>query len=156
LNEQQQTPHNHLKRAYILIHIVLFLPVLLWPLPIVIFGNPMLADRLFPTWMLCVAVQLMVTVGMDSMLYRVSSFKQGIDTALWVSLFAIFTISTLQRHESAWLFGVLFLIHSFRAAYPLLKAQPSANHWWLSLAWLRDITTTFIIFFWLNINASGW
>ena len=129
VNPTTQTADTYLKRAYILINIVLCIPVFLWPLPILIFENPMLVSKLMPTWTICVAVWLLIAVSMDSMLYRVLSFKQAIDSALWVSLFAILIISTLQKYESAWIFGVLFALHSIRAAIHLLKANRSAKDW---------------------------
>ncbi len=142
------TPKKHLRLAYILTHTVLFIPVLLWPLPTLIFQNPMLYDIFIPTWLTCIVIQLLVAVAMDSMLYQVSSFKQALDATLWVSLMAMFSVSTLQKHESAWVLGVLFLIHSFRAAYKLMQADHQQTSWWLWLAWGRDMTSAVIILFW--------
>lgn len=144
-------PHKHLRLAYILISVVLFLPVLLWPLPILIFENPMLADLLLPTWLLCVALLLITSVTMDSMLYGLSNFKQVIDATLWVSFFAMIIISTLQKQDNAWLLGVFFLIHSLRAAFFLLKLADKKKDWWLWLSWGRDTITATIIFFWVTL-----
>jgi len=142
------TPKKHLRLAYILTHTVLFIPVLLWPLPTQIFQNPMLYDIFIPTWLTCIVIQLLVAVAMDSMLYQVSSFKQALDATLWVALMAMFSVSTLQKHESAWVFGILFLIHSLRAAYKLMQADHQQTTWWLWLAWGRDITSAIIILLW--------
>lgn len=145
---------KHLRLAYILIHTVLFLPVLLWPLPTLIFNNPMLHDIFIPTWFICIIIQLLVAVGMDSMLYQVSSFKQALDTTLWVALMAMLSVSTLQKDESAWIFGILFLIHSLRSASKLIQAEKHPSSWWLWLAWGRDITTAFTFFVWLSLLSA--
>ena len=151
-------PHTpkpkHLRVAYILTHTVLFLPVLLWPLPTLIFQNPMLYDIFIPTWLTCIVIQLLVAVAMDSMLYKITSFKQAIDATLWVSLMTMFSISTLQKHESAWVFGVLFLVHSLRSASKLIHSQHQQTSWWLWLAWGRDITSAVIILVWSAILAT--
>jgi len=101
--------------------------------------NPILEDKLFSAWVLVIAIQLMVTVSMDSMLYRISNFKQTINAFLWVSLFTLLVISTVQEHKSAWLLGILFLIHSLRAASRLINAEKASHQWWLWFAWKRDI-----------------
>jgi len=145
---------RHLRVAYILTHTVLFLPVLLWPLPTLIFQNPMLYDIFIPTWLTCIVIQLLVAVAMDSMLYKITNFKQAIDATLWVSLMAMISISTLQKHESAWVFGILFLIHSFRAAYKLMRAEQHQTSWWLWLAWGRDITSAIAILIWSFILTN--
>jgi len=139
---------KHLRTAYILIHTILFLPVLLWPLPTVIFNNPMLHDIFIPTWLTCIVIQLLVATSMDSMLYPISNFKQAIDATLWVALMAMLSVSTLQKDESAWMFGVLFLAHSLRSAAKLIQAGKQQEAWWLWLAWGRDITTAIVIFIW--------
>jgi hypothetical protein len=144
---------NHLRSAYILSHAVLFIPVLLWPLPTLVFQNPMLYDIFIPTWLVCIVIQLLVAVAMDSMLYPLSSLKQAIDTTLWVALMVIFSISTLQNHQSAWVFGILFLVHSLRAASRLMRNQPQTA-WWLWLAWSRDITSAIVILVWSAILAT--
>ncbi len=138
---------NFHKRTYILIHLVLFIPVLLWPVPAMIFQNPMLMDSIMATWLICIAVQLMVSVSMDTMLYPFTSFRQSMEAALWVCVFAIATISQLQRLDSAWLFGILFLMHSVRAAH-LLMGEKNNVYWWLWLAWGRDIASATVIFLW--------
>ncbi len=141
-------PKKHVRVAYILTHTVLFVPVLLWPLPTLIFQNPMLYDIFIPTWLTCIVIQLLVAVAMDSMLYQISSFKQAIDATLWVSLMAMFSISTLQKDESAWVFGILFLVHSLRSASKLMQTGQTQTSWWLWLAWGRDITSAIIILLW--------
>ncbi|MDX8388297.1 MAG: hypothetical protein R8M46_07175 [Ghiorsea sp.] len=130
----------------------MFLPVLLWPLPIVIFNNPMLPDMLLPTWIQCIALMLLVSVSMDSMLYGVASFKQAIDAMLWVALFSMVTISTLQSQNDAWPLAMLFLIHSLRSGLPLLRKTESSNINWLWLAWSRDVAAAFTIYFWILLN----
>jgi len=144
---------KYLKVAYILTHTVLFLPVLLWPLPTLIFQNPMLYDIFIPTWLNCIVIQLLVAVAMDSMLYKVSSFKQALDTTLWVALMTMFSISTLQKHESAWVFGILFLVHSLRAASKLMRSEQQTS-WWLWLAWGRDMASAIVILVWSAILAT--
>ncbi|MDQ6977807.1 MAG: hypothetical protein Q9M75_06815 [Ghiorsea sp.] len=146
---------KHLRLAYILIHTVLFLPVLLWPLPTLIYNNPMLHDIFIPTWLICIVIQLLIAVGMDSMLYQVSSFKQALDTTLWVALMAMLSVSTLQKDESAWVFGILFLIHSLRAAFKLIQTENPQTSWWLWLAWGRDITSAIVILFWSALLATA-
>lgn len=141
-------PNKHLRLAYILIHSVLFIPVLLWPLPSIIFHNPMLHDILIPTWLTCIVIQLLVAAAMDSMLYKISSFKQAVDATLWIALLAMFSISSLQKHESAWIFGIFFLVHSLRAATQLMQSEKNQTSWWIWLAWSRDITTAVVIFTW--------
>ncbi len=140
-------PQQHLHLAYILICTVLFLPVLLWPIPILISGNPMLADMLTPTWLLCIAMMLLVSVSMDSMLYSISSFKQAMIATLWVSLIAIWIVSTLQKKDDIWILAILFLLHSLRSAIHLIKEDKDENLWWW-MAWSRDITSAIVIFFW--------
>jgi len=147
MQETSVKTNNHLKSAYILTHTVLFMPVLLWPLPTLIFQNPMLYDIFIPTWFICIIIQLLVAVAMDSMLYPLSNLKQAVDATLWVALMAIFSISTLQNHQSAWVFGILFLVHSLRAASKLMRNKPQTS-WWLWLAWGRDITSAIVILVW--------
>ncbi|MDQ7002111.1 MAG: hypothetical protein Q9N02_05425 [Ghiorsea sp.] len=141
-------PNKHLRLAYILTHSVLFIPVLLWPLPTIIFHNPMLHGILIPTWLTCIVIQLLVAAGMDSMLYKISNAKQAIDATLWIALLAMFSISTLQKQESAWMFGIFFLVHSCRAAAQLMQSEKNTTSWWLWLAWSRDIMTAVVIFVW--------
>jgi len=107
-----------------------------------------LYDIFIPTWLTCIVIQLLVAAAMDSMLYQVSNFKQALDATLWVALMTMFSISSLQKHESAWIFGVLFLVHSFRAAHKLMQTEKLQASWWLWLAWGRDITSAAIIFMW--------
>lgn len=153
-NKTKPNTPKHLRVAYILIHTVLFIPVLLWPLPTLIFQNPMLYDIFIPTWLTCIVIQLLVATVMDSMLYQISNFKQAVDATLWVALMAMFSISILQQHKSAWIFGILFLIHSLRAASKLMQSQHQQTSWWLWFAWGRDITSAIIILAWSTILAT--
>jgi len=140
---------KHLKLAYQLISITLFLPIIISPMAIFFFNSPLLLDQLIPSWMLYIAMLLIVSASMDSMLYGITSFRQSVDAALWVSLFSIISISTLQNHGSAWSFAVLFLLHSLRSGTRLFKAQPNKD-WWLWFAWSRDIIAALSILFWLH------
>jgi len=115
----------------------------------------MLYDIFIPTWVTCIVIQLLVAVGMDSMLYQVSSFKQALDTTLWVALMAMFSVSALQKDESAWVFGILFLIHSLRAASKLIQTEKHPSSWWLWLAWGRDITSAIVILSWSLILVAA-
>jgi len=115
----------------------------------------MLYDIFIPTWVTCIVIQLLVAVGMDSMLYQVSSFKQALDTTLWVALMAMFSVSALQKDESAWIFGILFLIHSLRAASKLIQTKKHPSSWWLWLAWGRDITSAIVILSWSLILVAA-
>ncbi len=126
---------------------MLMMPVLLWPLPVLIYDNPMLADVLVPTWLLCSTYLLFSAVVMDSMLYGISSLKQAVDATLWVILFALLTIVAVQSPGGSWLLAMLFALHSFRSAYRLCWQQES-QAWWLWTAWIRDVIAALTLLVW--------
>ena len=144
---------KHIKLTYIFISIVMSLPVLLLPVVMFIFHDPMITDTLAPIWAICIALLLMTSVSMDTLLYGAQSLKQAFYAILWVCLSAILIVSAIQNQNDFWLLGILFLVHSQRSGYHLLIRDESSNFWWLWSAWSRDITAVVIIFIWLKTGA---
>jgi len=142
---EQATP-QHLRTAYLFISILLFAPVLLWPIPIFIFDNPMLNDVVIPKWHLSIIILLIASVAMDSVLSQIKSASQAIYTSLWIALVGFIIIQNPNQH---WLLALVFLVHSLHTAYFLFLGQ-SEQKWWLWSAWLRDISATVIIILWSN------
>jgi len=139
---QNQIPHQHLRTAYIFINILLFAPVLLWPIPTFIFDNPMLNDVVIPKWHLSIIILLIASLAMDSILLNIKSYNQAIYTSLW---FAVIGFIIIQNPNQYWLLALVFLIHSMRSAYYLFQRQ-NEQQWWLWLSWTRDISAAVIVF----------
>lgn len=139
-----------LRLAYILISITLFLPVLAWPLPMLLFDNPMLAKVIEPAWFLSSVVLLICAISMDSMLYIISDRKQAFDAMLWVAIPAMLALYAFQNQNNTWMIALIFLAHSFRSAFPLLQKRENQKLWWLWLAWCRDTTAAVTILLWLS------
>lgn len=139
---------SHLRLTYILISLIMFLPVLLWPVPVLLSYNPMLPEALKPTWFLSAVLLLTTAVCIDTILYGISNIKQAIDATLWITLFAMISIASLQNQYNIWFIAILFLIHSLRSANHLFSAQKRSGMWWLWLAWSRDTLTALSIFIW--------
>jgi len=139
---------THLRLAYILISVIMFLPVLLWPVPILLSNNPMLPEALKSTWFLSAVLLLTTAVCMDTILYGISSIKQAIDATLWITLFSIIAVSALQNQHNIWIISILFLTHALRSANHLLNTQKTSDMWWLWLAWSRDMLAAVSILIW--------
>jgi len=141
-----QTTPQHMRTAYLFINILLFAPVLLWPIPTIIFDNPMLNDVVIPKWHLSIIILLIASLAMDSILSRFQNSNQAIYTSLWIALVGFIIIQNPNQH---WLFALVFLTHAMRSGYYLYLDQ-CKQKWWLWPAWLRDISATMIIFVWSN------
>jgi len=142
--------HHYAKLAYLLTSVILAMPVLLWPLPIFFFDNPMLADVLTPTWLLCSALLLVAAVVIDTVLYGISSFKQAIDATLWIVIFAVLSISAVQSQGGSWVLAMLFALHATRSGHRLfLHTQP--QQWWLWISWSRDTSAAHILLVWGSV-----
>ena len=148
----------HLRSAYILISFIMFMPVLFWPVPLLLYDYPVVTatNILKPTWFLSISLLLMTVVSIDSILYGIKSRTQAIFAMLWISTLAMISIIALQNNNHSWLLAVLFLTHSFRSGYRLFFIQKKVPVWLLGLAWGRDITTSLTIFFWLLIFPNFW
>ncbi len=129
--------NRHLELSYALINTIMFLPVIL---------IPMLTVGFHTTGLLCIALFLMVAVTMDTILYKISNFKQAVDAVLWVILTALIIISTFASQDAAYPVAILFMIHSSRSGYHLFVSHKNHNHWWLWPAWIRDISASLTIF----------
>jgi len=139
--------HQHLRLGYILISIMMLMPILIWPMPMLLFDNPMLAENLAPCWFLSIALCLLVIISIDTMLYCIASFKQAIDATLWVSIVAIFSMPAVQD-QNITIFALLFGVHALRSGLRLFIHQ---THWWLWLAWVRDSIITVILLSYQNL-----
>ena len=135
---------TYIRRAYMIIHALLWLAMLALPLPTLFLSNPMLNDALLPIWQMCAAMALIAAVSTDSMLYPILSGKSVTDAVIWVFFLFVYGLLVVSRYHSAWGIGILFLIHSFRAAYPLFRQKEA--YWWLWPAWLRDTSAAMLIF----------
>ncbi|MDX8383036.1 MAG: hypothetical protein R8M45_03070, partial [Ghiorsea sp.] len=91
------------------------MPVLLWPTPMLLFQNPMLPELLTPTWLLCTTFLLLYAVTADTILYGINTLKQAIDASLWITLFAVFSISAVQSQGGSWMLAMLFTLHAMRS-----------------------------------------
>jgi len=141
---------QHLRLGYILISIMMLMPILIWPVPMLLFDNPMLPEKLAPSWFLSIALCLLVIVSIDTMLYGIASFKQAIDATLWVSIAAICTMPAVQD-QSIVLFALFFGVHALRSGCRLFMHQ---THWWLWLAWSRDTAIVFTLLLYRNLWIS--
>ena len=140
---------KHQQLGYILISIAMYLPVLLWPLPLVLYDNPMLAENIAPTWFLSSALFLLCVVSMDSMLYVFNKQKHALDAMIWVSMFTLMAVFAFQNQHNIWFIAILFFTHALRSGYLLLIG--GNNHWWLWTAWTRDISTAITILMWIDV-----
>ncbi|HID36205.1 MAG TPA: hypothetical protein EYP39_02335 [Ghiorsea sp.] len=148
MSEQQQGfPHQHLKSAYQFISLILFSPILLWPVPILLFQNPMLDDVILPKWHLSIIIMLIACIAMDTILTGVKNFHQSINATLWL---IVPSILIMQNQQYTWLLAMLFLAHSLRSATHLFKNN-TRQQWWLPIAWFRDISASTVILLWLYI-----
>jgi hypothetical protein len=136
----------HLKTLYIFISILLLIPIIIWPIPTLIFQNPMLNEYILPKWAMSMVILLIAAVVMDGLLASLNDPKKIPRVILWV---AIMNLLILQAQNQAWLLAMLFLLHSFRSAYFLFTSQEK-KCWWTTLAWLRDIASTMIILVWIG------
>ncbi len=141
LSAQQQ----QLKTIYLLIHLILFIPVLLLPIPILIFQNPMLNEFILPKWSVSITLLLMASAVMDSFLHHFNQQEKVLSAVLWVSLMSLFI---LQNLGNAWFLALLFIFHSMRSAFILLKKSMDDTKPYMP--WLRDIATSLIILCWLQ------
>ncbi|MDQ6989985.1 MAG: hypothetical protein Q9M19_08900 [Mariprofundaceae bacterium] len=154
MSQKPANDHHYPRLAYVLITIMLMMPVVLWPAPIFIYDNPMLADILTPTWLLCSTFLLLSAVIIDSMLYGMDSLKKSIDATLWISLFAMFAISAVQNQGGSWLLAMLFLLHALRSGLRLCWQKNTAHMWWLWLSWSRDTAAALTLLAWSSLWQS--
>jgi len=133
-----------LKTVYIFISIILFMPILIWPIPMLIYHNPVLNEFILPKWSMSMILLLVTSVVMDSLLYCIREPQKITNAIIWV---AAISLLILQNQNQVWFLALLFLLHSFRAAYILLQHKET-SYWWSTFSWGRDITTACIIFLW--------
>ncbi len=88
----------------------------------------------------------MTSVVMDSFLYHLNQHEKVISAVLWVGLMSLFI---LQNLGNVWFLALLFVLHSMRSAFILLK-KSTLDDTKPILPWLRDSTVAVIIFLWLH------
>lgn len=131
------------KSTYILVSVMLSVPVFFWPLLIFIGMTPSFGVDVVAYWLLAAGVVLVAAVVADSVLLGCSTYLLSVSSMLWV-LAATYTVALAIRHdESAWLLGLLFLLHSFRSAYLMWQGR---SDWWLWPAWCRDMALSVAVF----------
>lgn len=149
--ETENTSVLPLRITYLLVCILLLLPVVMLPVTAWLSNNPMLADYILQPWLINLSILLMVSVTFDTMLYKVKNSYQAINAALWVIIFAIFTVPALGENGNPSLFALLFFLHAMRSGFRLFKQGNSDDGWWLWLAWVRDVSVACIILFSISL-----
>jgi len=143
---QSNNPVNqaHLRSAYIAINIILAAPVLLWPLPLLLFDNPLLPQLIIPTWNICIIILLMSAVSFDTLLLMPLNKEKALSSTLWIVFMSLFII---QNYDHTWFLACLIFIHSLRSVQLILKGA-SSNKSLLYFAWVRDVSISSSIFLW--------
>ncbi len=144
-SSQTLSAQQQLKTMYLLIHLILFIPVLLLPVPILIFQNPMLNEFILPKWSVSITLLLMTSAVMDSFLHHFNQQEKVLSAILWVSLLSLFI---LQNLGNAWFLALLFIFHSMRSTFILFKNSVADTK--PILPWLRDSSVALVIFLWLH------
>jgi hypothetical protein len=127
---------------------ILLIPIIIWPIPMMIYQNPMLNEYILPKWSMSMVILLVAAVVMDGVLASLNQPKRITSAILWV---AIMSLLILQTQNQAWLLAMLFLLHSFRSAYFLFTTQEE-KCWWTNLAWLRDTSSCIIVLLWIALT----
>ncbi|MDX8380918.1 MAG: hypothetical protein R8M14_02260 [Ghiorsea sp.] len=143
---EQATP-RHLRTAYLFINILLFAPVLLWPIPMMIYENPSLNEFILPKWSMSIIILLVTSTVMDSILQYLGNPKKLTQSILWVGMI---NLLIFPNQNQVWFLAALFLLHSFRSAYILYQNSQELQAW-VGIAWARDIIMACIIFLSLAI-----
>jgi len=148
LMETENTSTIPLRITYVLVCLLLILPVIMMPLTTWLSGNPTLSEYVYASWLSSVAILLMVSVSFDTFLYGVRNRNEAINAALWIAIYAMFTVSALSETGNALLLALMLFIHTIRSGLRLFR-KPNPD-WWLWPAWCRDILSTLAILFWLS------
>lgn len=149
--ETENTSTLPLRITYLLVNLMLFLPVIMWPLSVWLSSNVSLASQVFPVWLISLGILLMVMVCFDTILYGASNKTEAINAALWIAIYGLFTAFALSQSAPVELLAGLFFIHSLRSAFRLFRQQKvTGDTWWWWVAYARDLAATLIILFWIT------
>lgn len=147
LMKTENTSTIPLRITYVLVCLMLILPVIMLPITTWLSSNPTLSDYVYTSWLSSVAILLMVSVSFDTFLYGVHDRNAAINAALWIIVYALFTMSALSEAGNALLLAVMFFVHAIRSGLRLFR-HPNPQ-WWLWPAWSRDVLATLATLFWL-------
>lgn len=130
--------------AYSLLSFLPAIPVLLGLMLVLVGDEPSWHISYSRYWNVFAAVLLIAVATADSIISGIPSVRQMLLNMIWiVALLAIVT-KVVQAPNGAYVLGILYFIHSWRA-FPLLWCGDGRS-WWLWTAWIRDCIMAILLF----------
>lgn len=132
--------------AYALVSLALAMPVIIWPLILYRGVSEPAYALIVESWMVSVAVLLMVSTAVDSVLAGVRRMRDLFSVALWIVGMSMLVSYAMRVDYGSYLLATAFGIHSLRTAYLLWS---ESTGWWMWPAWIRDVAIAASLFGWL-------
>ncbi|MDQ6955279.1 MAG: hypothetical protein Q9M20_07530 [Mariprofundaceae bacterium] len=142
--------NDYHQQAYLWVSIVLAMPIFLWPGSLLLGFTPSFGVTIEQNWIVAACSLLMATVVADAALSYRPHLSHAIGSALWVVVASSSISLVVRKPEMAWLIAMLLAAHSFHALHCLWRGTDDDKQWWHWVAWSRDSSTAFIMFFWLS------
>lgn len=102
--------------AYVLVSFLLAIPLLLWPLSLVVQLESSFAVTIANNWAVSVAVMLLAVTVIDSFFSGAKSSGQLLAHVAWVVVTTAVLSKIIYASNSAYLLGLMFFTHSFRSS----------------------------------------
>lgn len=137
--------------AYVLVSFLLAIPLLLWPLSLVVQLESSFAVTIANNWAVSVAVMLLAVTVIDSFFSGAKSSGQLLAHVAWVVVTTAVLSKIIYASNSAYLLGLMFFTHSFRSSSLLWQGEING---WLWPAWIRDSSMAMLLLFWATLFPS--
>ncbi len=143
----QPFPGNDFRyNTYLLISLALAIPVLVWPLTLLIGSASESGGIVEKNWLISASLLLLAVTVSDSVLSGARSLRQMLLHSVWIAITVAVISVVLREFAAAHLLGAMFFLHAMRSATALWL---DGSGWWLWPAWIRDAVVAMAIFLWI-------
>ncbi|MDX8397935.1 MAG: hypothetical protein R8K49_06410 [Mariprofundaceae bacterium] len=145
-----QPAANYQIQAYFWISGALALPILIWPLFLLLGLTPQFGVSIEQNWLMAIICMMMTGLVADSILLYRNHWVWLLATAIGIMVAAFLAnLAMQQSNMSCWLgyfLSARVLLISQKLAWPGIKPVET----WQWIAWWRDTASALMIFVWLS------